>query len=63
MRVAPSAEQNCHQQKAQQEKSKSDSRFHGFTITKRSAYGMAVTLENVAVFSVLELPEATAMPM
>ena len=36
--------------------------FIGLTVSKRSAYGTTVTLVNVAVFSVLELPEATARP-
>ena len=32
------------------------------TVSKRSAYGPTVILANVAVFSVSELPEATARP-
>ena len=39
-----------------------DDRFHELTFSKRGDYGTTATSVNVAVFSVVELPEATARP-
>jgi hypothetical protein len=62
MRAGTGAAQSHHQQKGEDYQSEGDHRFHRLSVSKRSAYGTTVTLVNVALFSVLELPDATARP-
>ena len=62
MRAATGTAHSHHQEEGQHDQSEEDDRFHRLTLLKRRVYGTTVILLNVAVFRVLELPEATTRP-